>query len=77
VDTRWLIPGVGMKTSSAFFILLLSSFFFSLFARGFQGGIACKRLIFVSFLKALFVAVIKWTWDWQYIVQKYIRAGQE
>jgi hypothetical protein len=28
VDTRWLITGVGMKTSSAFFILLLSLFFF-------------------------------------------------
>jgi hypothetical protein len=27
-------------------------FFFSLFARGFQGGIAWKRLIFISFLKA-------------------------
>jgi hypothetical protein len=29
-----------------------------LFARGFQGGVECKRLIFISFLKALFVAVI-------------------
>jgi len=43
VDTRWLITGVGMKTSSAFFILLPSFFFFWLTtSREFKVGLNAR-----------------------------------